>query len=196
MNALILLNKKGVQDKLMIPKQQITQPEIIKMSFLLNNKTLLIHISCEIIVITSIIIWYNRNSKLLHNKISELNTKVEQYESRIKYLETNMNDMIKIVDNILRENTEKPNIQERTVERVVERARQDDEELKEQHKKQQKEFKTVSNNIDSKKIRSRIKPKLEKVDLSDTESVLDRFLEKEIKELEEENIENSINNLD
>ena len=33
MNALILLNKKGVQDKLMIPKQQITQPEIIKMSF-------------------------------------------------------------------------------------------------------------------------------------------------------------------
>ena len=35
MNALILLNKKGVQDKLMIPKQQITQPEIIKMSF--NN---------------------------------------------------------------------------------------------------------------------------------------------------------------
>ena len=166
------------------------------MSFLLNNKTLLVHISCEIIVITSIIIWYNRNSKMLNNKISELNTKVEQYESRIKYLETNMNDMIKIVDNILRENTEKPNIQERTVERVVERARQDDEELKEQHKKQQKEFKTVSNNIDSKKIRSRIKPKLEKVDLSDTESVLDRFLEKEIKELEEENIENSINNLD
>ena len=35
MNALILLNKKGVQDKLMIPKQQITQPEIITMSF--NN---------------------------------------------------------------------------------------------------------------------------------------------------------------
>lgn len=35
MNALILLNKKGAQDKLMIPKQQITQPEIITMSF--NN---------------------------------------------------------------------------------------------------------------------------------------------------------------
>lgn len=184
------------------------------MSFLLNNKTLLIHISCEIIVITSIIIWYNRNSKLLHNKISELNTKVEQYESRIKYLETNMNDMIKVVDNILRENTEKPNIRKRAVERT----RQDDEEHDEQNKeqrmeqrmeqrreqhmekprKQQKEeFKTVSNkNIDSKKVRSRIKPKLEKDDLSDTESILDRFLEKEIKELEEENKENSINNLD
>jgi hypothetical protein len=176
------------------------------MSFLLNNKTLLIHISCEIIVITSIIIWYNRNSKLLHNKISELNTKVEQYESRIKYLETNMNDMIKVVDNILRENTEKPNIRERDVERT----RQDDEEHDEQHrerrreqhmekpmKQQKEEFKTVSNkNIDSKKVRSRIKPKLEKDDLSDTESILDRFLEKEIKELEEENKENSINNLD
>jgi len=33
MNTLVLLNKKGVQDKLMIPKQQITQPEIITMSF-------------------------------------------------------------------------------------------------------------------------------------------------------------------
>jgi hypothetical protein len=121
-----------------------------------------------------------------------------------------MNDMIKVVDNILRENTEKPNIRERAVERT----RQDDEEHDEQHmeqnreqrreqhmekprKQQKEEFKTVSNkNIDSKKIRSRIKPKLEKVDLSDTESVLDRFLEKEIKELEEENKENSINNLD
>jgi hypothetical protein len=179
------------------------------MSFLLNNKTLLIHISCEIIVITSIIIWYNRNSKLLHNKISELNTKVEQYESRIKYLETNMNDMIKVVDNILRENTEKPNIRERAVERTRQDDEEHDEQNREQHreqrreqhmekprKQQKEEFKTVSNNIDSKKIRSRIKPKLEKVDLSDTESVLDRFLEKEIKELEEENKENSINNLD
>ena len=147
---------------------------------------------------------------MLHNKISELNTKVEQYESRIKYLETNMNDMIKVVDNILRENTEKPNIRKRAVERT----RQDDEEHDEQNKeqrmeqrreqhmekprKQQKEeFKTVSNkNIDSKKVRSRIKTKLEKDDLSDTESILDRFLEKEIKELEEENKENSINNLD
>lgn len=161
------------------------------MSFLLNNKTLLVHISCEIIVITSIIIWYNRNSKLLNNKISELNTKVELYESRIKYLETNMNDMIKVVDNILRENTEKPNIRERNEER-------DEKHMEKPRKQQKEEFKTVSNkNIDSKKIRSRIKPKLEKVELSDTESVLDRFLEKEIKELEEENTENcSINNLD
>jgi DNA replication protein DnaC len=117
-----------------------------------------------------------------------------------------MNDMIKVVDNILRENTEKPNIRERDVERT----RQDDEEHDEQHrerrreqhmekpmKQQKEEFKTVSNkNIDSKKVRSRIKPKLEKDDLSDTESILDRFLEKEIKELEEENKENSINNLD
>jgi hypothetical protein len=165
------------------------------MSFLLNNKTLLVHISCEIIVITSIIIWYNRNSKLLNNKISELNTKVELYESRIKYLETNMNDMIKVVDNILRENTEKPNIRERNEERDEER---DEKHMEKPRKQQKEEFKTVSNkNIDSKKIRSRIKPKLEKVELSDTESVLDRFLEKEIKELEEENTENcSINNLD
>ena len=169
------------------------------MSFLQNNKTLLVHISCEIIVITSIIIWYNRNSKLLNNKISELNTKVEQYESRIKYLETNMNDMIKVVDNILRENTEKPNIQERATERSHrDYEEQTEEQTKDQPKKQQKEeFKTVSKNIDSKKVRSRIKPKLEKVELSDTESVLDRFLEKEIKELEEENNENcSINKLD
>jgi hypothetical protein len=153
------------------------------MSFL-NNKTLLVHISCEIIVITSIIIWYNRNNKLLNNKISELNTKVDQYESRIKFLETNINDMIKVVDNILRENN---------VEEIVDRST----EYVKPIKQQKEEFKPVNKIVESKRNRSRVKPKIEKVELSDTESVLDRFLEKEIKELEEETNENcSINKLD
>lgn len=83
------------------------------MTSLLQNKTLIVHITCEIIVTSILIYWINKRQKNLLNTIEELTNKLNaqndmiQEHSKLLYkLQLNQNSML-IKNNVVKDNVVK-----------------------------------------------------------------------------------------
>jgi hypothetical protein len=183
---------------------------------MLNNKTLIIHISCEIVVLSIIVFWSVRNNKKLNDKITELETKVDNYENRIKELENTVKEMIQVIDNFLKQGVnretpmEKPREtpMETPMEKPMEKPRETPmEKPREKHRETHREtpretrhrmespvVKKVKKSIKNQQVKdvSDLEIKEDVSEISETESMLDKYLENELKELEMEEEESNL----
>lgn len=147
---------------------------------MLNNKTLIIHISCEIVVLSIIVFWSVKNNKKLNDKITELETKVDNYENRIKELENTVKEMIQVIDNFLKQGVNR--------ETQMEKPRET------RHRMELPIVKKVKKSIKNQQVKdvSDVEIKEDVSEISETESMLDKYLENELKELEMEEEESNL----
>ena len=159
---------------------------------MLNNKTLIIHISCEIVVLSIIVFWSVRNNKKLNDKITELETKVDNYENRIKELENTVKEMIQVIDNFLKQGVNRETPMEKPRETHRETHRETPRETR--HRMESPVVKKVKKSIKNQQVKdvSDLEIKEDVSEISETESMLDKYLENELKELEMEEEESNL----
>ena len=171
---------------------------------MLNNKTLIIHISCEIVVLSIIVFWSVRNNKKLNDKITELETKVDNYENRIKELENTVKEMIQVIDNFLKQGVNRETPMEKPMEKPretpMEKPREKHRETHREtpretrHRMESPVVKKVKKSIKNQQVKdvSDLEIKEDVSEISETESMLDKYLENELKELEMEEEESNL----
>lgn len=67
------------------------------MSVLLENKTLLIHVACEVVVLGVLIFWVHRKTSNLWDQIDELSQRLEDQEDKIQNHERIIKEMIQVL---------------------------------------------------------------------------------------------------
>lgn len=63
-----------------------------------NNKNIILHITCEIVILCLIIYWNNKKYNKLLNHVTELNIKINEQEEIIKLHNKQINDLFEKIN--------------------------------------------------------------------------------------------------